>query len=437
MEIELSEHSNLNQNNKFENDDIAIYKNENFKLNKSKKISHYFIKNFLFILFILIIFIIYSINVYIFCQKDDSKKVDIVLDNKKLNKIEEYLKTLKPNPLYKGPIFPQDEIITKEWVFKLIDFMKNSINKGTNAEKYIDKVYLLQMLSKAKKILFEQQESLIEINIPNEKYFTVVGDIHGQFYDLLNIFKINGYPNEENPYLFNGDFVDRGVFGLECIITIIAFKILYPKHVFMSRGNHEDIRINSRYGFKNEILDKYDNDMNIIYCFSEFYKFLPLGHILNKEVLVIHGGLFSKDGVTLDELKKIDRFIDIPTSNSVGEDKILMNEILWSDPWKQNGWAPSRRGAGINFGPDIAEKFLNENNLKLLVRSHQVKMEGYEIEPGGKVITLFSAPNYCDMQGNKGAIIKFKGGEMKPNFIKFEASPHPNIPVQKYLSPFL
>ena len=113
-----------------------------------------------------------------------------------------------------------------------------------------------------------------------------------------------------------------------------------------------------------------------------------------------------------------------------------MNELLWSDPWKKSGWKPSRRGAGINFGEDISQKFLNENNLKLLIRSHQVKMEGYEIQHGGKVITLFSAPNYCDLQGNKGAIIKLKGEEMEPNFISFEASPHPKIPIQKYLTPF-
>ena len=85
----------------------------------------------------------------------------------------------------------------------------------------------------------------------------------------------------------------------------------------------------------------------------------------------------------------------------------------------------------------MTEKFLKENNLKLLIRSHQVRMEGYQIEPGGRAITVFSAPNYCDRQGNKSEIIRFKGGEMKPNFIKFEASPHPDISILKYLQPFV
>ena len=102
-----------------------------------------------------------------------------------------------------------------------------------------------------------------------------------------------------------------------------------------------------------------------------------------------------------------------------------MNDLLWSDPMAENGKIPSRRGAGVNFGRDITEKFLKQNHLKLLVRSHEVRMEGYSIEQGNKVITVFSAPNYCDVRGNKGAIIIFKGGDMIPNFIQFEASPHP------------
>ncbi len=103
-----------------------------------------------------------------------------------------------------------------------------------------------------------------------------------------------------------------------------------------------------------------------------------------------------------------------------------MNEILWSDPRDIDGWRPSNRGAGIYFGKNITDKFLNDNNLELLIRSHEVKMEGYEIQHGGKTITIFSAPNYCDRHGNKGAIIKVLGGEMKPNFIQYDASPHPD-----------
>ena len=107
-----------------------------------------------------------------------------------------------------------------------------------------------------------------------------------------------------------------------------------------------------------------------------------------------------------------------------------MNEILWSDPFDGNGTLPSDRGAGVLYGQDVTEKFQKENNLKLLIRSHEVRDEGYSIEHGGKHITDFSAPNYCDSVGNKGAIVKFDRGDMEhPYFIKFNASPHPIIPI--------
>ena len=345
--------------------------------------------------------------------------------------IEGLLKNLTPSSTYKGVVFPEDGNITHQWVLDMIEHMKDYDKKKSNEEKYLDKVYLLKMLLRVKNYLTEQKEALIDITIPQDKKFTVVGDIHGQFYDLLHIFEINGYPSEENPYLFNGDYVDRGVFSLECITTLIAFKLLYPNHLFLARGNHESSNLNQMYGFKNEVIDKYGKDDRMYECFLEFFKSLPLGHILNKQILVVHGGLFSKDGVTIDEIKKIDRFREIPESG-------LMSELLWSDPCKENGRIPSKRGVGMSFGPDVAKKFLDENNLKMLIRSHEVKQEGYEVEADGKVVTIFSAPNYCDQMGNKGAIIIFKGKEtLEPEYKQFTSSPHPDIPIRRYMMPYM
>ena len=105
--------------------------------------------------------------------------------------------------------------------------------------------------------------------------------------------------------------------------------------------------------------------------FLNFFRFLPLGHILNNKIIVIHGGLFSKEGLAINELKNLDRGIDVPTEG-------LMTELLWSDPKEGNGWEPSERGAGVYFREDVTEKFLKENNLILLIRSHEVIIEGYK-----------------------------------------------------------
>jgi serine/threonine-protein phosphatase 5 len=111
--------------------------------------------------------------------------------------------------------------------------------------------------------------------------------------------------------------------------------------------------------------------------------------LINKKVLVLHGGLFSKDNVKLDDIRKINRF------REPGEEGIMC-EALWSDPCEQDGRHPSKRGVGLMFGPDVSQRFCDDNGLKYVVRSHEVKNEGYEFQKGGRVITIFSAPNYCD-----------------------------------------
>jgi serine/threonine-protein phosphatase 5 len=108
-----------------------------------------------------------------------------------------------------------------------------------------------------------------------------------------------------------------------------------------------------------------------------------------------------------------------------------MSEILWSDPQKAQGRGQSKRGVGLAFGPDVTKRFLDANGLDLLVRSHEVKDGGYEVEADGRLITIFSAPNYCDQMGNKGAYIHF-AADLKPQFHQFNAVPHPQVKAMAY-----
>lgn len=110
------------------------------------------------------------------------------------------------------------------------------------------KKYACMIIKKAREI-FESCKSLVDISREDEEEITVCGDIHGQYYDLLNIFSTNGIPSKSNPYLFNGDFIDRGSFSVEVIMTLLSWKVLYPGHFFMSRGNHETAQLNKLYGF--------------------------------------------------------------------------------------------------------------------------------------------------------------------------------------------
>ncbi|XP_048474165.1 serine/threonine-protein phosphatase 5 [Rhincodon typus] len=145
---------------------------------------------------------------------------------------------------------------------------------------------------------------------------------------------------------------------------------------------------------------------------------------------IMHGGLFSEDGITLEDIKKIDRNRQPPDSGP-------MCDLLWSDPQPQNGRSISKRGVSCQFGPDVTSRFLEENKLDYIIRSHEVKPEGYEITHNGKCITVFSAPNYCDQMGNQGAYIHLTGSDLKPIFHQFKTVPHPNVKPMAYANSLL
>ena len=213
--------------------------------------------------------------------------------------------------------------------------------------------YAVQIVLKAREI-FEKDKSLVHITIPDDEEVTVCGDIHGQYYDLLNIFEINGKPSKTNPYLFNGDFIDRGSFSVEVILSLLAWKVVLPTNFFMSRGNHESKNLNKMYGFEGEVKMKYNEKFYDL--FSDLFCYIPIAHCINRKIFIVHGGLFSKDGVKIS---------DIEAANRIKEpgDEGIMCECLWSDPSDQDGRHTSKRGVGTMFGPDIAAKFIEENNL--------------------------------------------------------------------------
>ncbi|XP_024632955.1 serine/threonine-protein phosphatase 5 [Medicago truncatula] len=313
----------------------------------------------------------------------------------------------------------EDETITLDFVKKMMDDFKNP--------KCLHRRYAYKIVLQIKKIL-KALPSLVDITVPHGKHITVCGDVHGQFYDLLNIFELNGLPSEENPYLFNGDFVDRGSFSLEVILTLFAFKCMSPSAIYLGRGNHESRRMNKKCGFEGEVRSKLNG--GFVKLFAEVFCCLSLAHVINKKVFVVHGGLFSVDGVKLSDIRSINRFCEPP-------DEGLMHDLLWSDPQYLPGRGPSKRGYELFcFGEDVTKRFLKDNNLDLVVRSHESKRKGYEIQHDGKLITVFSAPNYCDQMGNRGAFIRFEAPDLKPKIVTFEAVPHPDVKPMAYANNF-
>jgi len=348
------------------------------------------------------------------------KSLLLPLDVKKTKPISQTIEidSMVVDSVYSGPVYKSGEV-TAEFCKELMEWQKQ--------EKTIAKKYAYQIVRDTMALL-KTKTTLVDIDVPDNGEVTVCGDVHGQYYDLLNIWSINGVPSEDNPYLFNGDFVDRGSFSVEVILMLFSWKLAFPNHMHLARGNHETRNMNKLYGFEGEVTKKYDESLYEYFC--EAFCLLPLCHVINKQAFVVHGGLFSKDDVALDSIRKVNREQEPP-------DEGLMTEMLWSDPQPGRGRVPSKRGVGVAFGQDVTENFLKTNDLKMVIRSHEMKEEGYEIEHGGKLVTVFSAPNYCDQMGNKGAFIRLDGKTMTPKYTSFPAVPHPNVRAMQYANPML
>lgn len=196
----------------------------------------------------------------------------------------------------------------------------------------------------------------------------------------MELFRLNGLPTEKHYYLFNGDFVDRGSWSTEIALTLYAYKWLYPKAFFINRGNHETDDMNRAYGFEGECKAKYNE--RTFKLFSESFSALPLATLIGSKYLVLHGGLFSDDKVTLDDIRALNRH----NQRQPGQSGLMM-EMLWTDPQTAPGRGPSKRGVGMQFGPDVTKRFCANNGLDAIIRSHEVRMEGYEEEHDGKCIT--------------------------------------------------
>ena len=191
---------------------------------------------------------------------------------------------------------------------------------------------------------------------------TICGDIHGQFFDMLELFRQGGDCPATN-YIFMGDFVDRGYHSVETLSLMFALKARYPSNVTLLRGNHESRQVTRVYGFYEEILQKYGNANCWRYC-TDVFDLLPIGALVNGKIFCVHGGL-SPDIATLDHLSMIDRKQEIPHAGAFAD-------LMWSDPDDIQTWGVSPRGAGWLFGSKVARQFNHLNNLDLICRAHQV-----------------------------------------------------------------
>ncbi|KAG7283422.1 hypothetical protein CRUP_031475 [Coryphaenoides rupestris] len=251
-----------------------------------------------------------------------------------------------------------------------------------NECKQLSENQVRTLCEKAKEIL-TKESNVQDVRCP----VTVCGDVHGQFHDLMELFKIGGKSPDTN-YLFMGDYVDRGYYSVETVSLLVALKVRYPERITILRGNHESRQITQVYGFYDECLRKYGN-ANVWKSFTDLFDYLPLTALVDSQIFCLHGGL-SPSIDTLDHIRALDRLQEVPHE-------------------------------------DISETFNHANRLTLVSRAHQLVMEGYNWCHERNVVTIFSAPNYCYRCGNQAAIMELDD-TLKYSFLQFDPAPRRGEP---------
>ncbi|KAL8907752.1 MAG: hypothetical protein Q9207_001235 [Kuettlingeria erythrocarpa] len=239
--------------------------------------------------------------------------------------------------------------------------------------------------------LFLAQPALLELSAPVK----IVGDIHGQYTDLIRLFEMCGFPPNAN-FLFLGDYVDRGKQSLETILLLFCYKLKFPENFFMLRGNHECANVTRVYGFYDEC--KRRCNIKIWKTFVDTFNCLPIAAIVASKIFCVHGGL-SPNLAHMDDIRQIARPTDVP-------DYGLLNDLLWSDPADmETDWEANERGVSYCFGKGVIMGFLQKHDFDLVCRAHMVVEDGYEFFQDRILVTVFSAPNYCGEFDNWGAVM--------------------------------
>ena len=272
----------------------------------------------------------------------------------------------------------------------LDDFIKRLLDAGYAGKVTkgvcLKNAEIVAICQRAREV-FLSQPALLELDAPVK----IVGDVHGQYTDLIRMFEMCGFPPTSN-YLFLGDYVDRGKQSLETILLLLCYKIKFPENFFLLRGNHECANVTRVYGFYDEC--KRRCNVKIWKTFIDCFNTLPIAAIVAGKIFCVHGGL-SPALSHMDDIRNIARPTDVP-------DYGLLNDLLWSDPADmEQDWEANERGVSYCFGKRVITDFLAVHDFDLICRAHMVVEDGYEFFNDRVLVTVFSAPNVSN-QSQRG-----------------------------------
>ncbi|VDI69881.1 Hypothetical predicted protein [Mytilus galloprovincialis] len=266
---------------------------------------------------------------------------------------------------------------------------------------------LLTLCRQTKEILSDEPR-LVKLTSP----VYILGDIHGNYRDLVCFEKAlwrMGPMLTPASFLFLGDYVDRGEYGVEVISYLFAEKLLAPEKFVLLRGNHELRSVQEMFSFKTECIAKFGDSigLQIWDAVNECFDCMPIAATVDDRIFCVHGGIPGPESESclIENINKVPCPLRDPEIESP-----LAWEIMWSDPIsveqvtpelkeeleKQKGYVyNSRRGTAHFFSIEALTSFLDINGLSHVIRAHEVQEAGFQVQQQGKLLTVFSSSGYC------------------------------------------
>jgi protein phosphatase len=227
------------------------------------------------------------------------------------------------------------------------------------------------------------------VNLKPEGEALIVSDLHGDLESLIQIMKESNFLDKMSQdnhaiMIFLGDYGDRGEYSKEVYYTVLRLKLLFPEQIILMRGNHEgpEDLMPSPHDLPTEFQMKFGEKWEEAYSrIRRLFAYLYNVVIIEERYLIIHGGLPYK-------AKSVK---DLAYTQATHPGQSFLEEMLWSDPDDMTEEiSSSPRGAGRLFGEKVTRRMLKRFNVRILIRGHEPCEEGFKINHGGKVLTLFS-----------------------------------------------
>ncbi|VDP90324.1 unnamed protein product, partial [Echinostoma caproni] len=233
------------------------------------------------------------------------------------------------------------------------------------------------------------------LELTTETPLMIVGDIYAQYGHLVRLFHYYGHPPEQR-YLFLGNFISSGSRSIETLALLLAYKLRYPKSIYLLRGKHECARVAKFYGFYDECLKRFSR--RIWNAITEIFNYLPVVAIIDDRVMCVHSGLSP-----INLKKFIKKSISLPTD--IESNRLLMH-FVWSEPDEDiQNWDQNPAGRGYLYGTKVVQDFCERYELQQIIRSSEMVRTGYEFFPCPKLLTVFSAPDFMEIYSNDGGLV--------------------------------